>query len=116
MTSQWNRRDVLRGLSAMSAAACVPLSKAAATDQVNPQIEILVTSVSEHTLRLSLVPTVSAASKAIPDIGVGKFRLKILWSPINISIADAHDKLIQQFEWDANTGALSFLTGTAPLP
>src|SRR5215831_3052284 len=137
MTSQWNRRDVLRGLSAMSAAACVPLSKAAATDQVNPQIEILVTSVSEHTLRLSLVPTVSAASKAIPangalikeswgtpirasqngghDIGVGKFRLKILWSPINIAIADAHDKLIQQFEWDADTGVLSFLTGTGPL-
>jgi len=121
----------------MSAAACVPLSKAAATDQVNPQIEILVTSVSEHTLRLSLVPTVSAASKAIPangalikeswgtpirasqngghDIGVGKFRLKILWSPINIAIADAHDKLIQQFEWDADTGVLSFLTGTGPL-
>src|SRR5215831_8857793 len=137
MTSQWNRRDVLRGLSAMSAAACVPLSKAAAQDQVSPQIEILVRFVSEHTLKLSLVPTVGAASKAIPsngslikeswgtpiratptgghDIAVGKFRLKISWSPISIAIADEHDQPIQQFDWDPETGVLTFLTGMTPL-
>jgi len=138
MTSQWNRRDVLRGLTAISTAAFVPLSKAGAINQVDPEVEIQVTLVSEHTLRLSLVTTASDTSKSIPsngslareswgtpvrasgqeagrDISLGSFRLKISWSPISIAVADEHDKLIQQFVWNSDTGVLTFLTGTSPL-
>src|SRR5215469_12756560 len=138
MTSQWNRRDVLRGLTAISTAAFVPLSRAVAINQVAPPVEIQVTPVSEHTLRLSLVPTASDTATSIPsngslvkeswgtpvraseqeagrDISVGSFRLKILWSPISIAIADEHGKLMQQFVWNSDTGVLTFLTGTSPL-
>jgi alpha-glucosidase/alpha-D-xyloside xylohydrolase len=138
MTSQWNRRDVLRGLTAISTAALVPLSKAIALNQVDAQVEIQVTPVSEHTLRLSLVPTARDTAQSIPsngslvkeswgtpihasgqesgrDISVGNFRLKISWSPISIAIADEHDQLIQQFDWNSDTRVLTFLTGTSPL-
>lgn len=138
MTSQWNRRDVLRGLTAISTAALVPLSKAVAINQLDPQIEIQITPVSEHTLRLSFLPTASNASKVIPvngslvkeswgtpvrvtqqeagrDISVGNFRAKVSLSPVSLAIADEHAKLIQQVDWDADSGALTFLTGTTPL-
>jgi alpha-glucosidase (family GH31 glycosyl hydrolase) len=138
MTSQWNRRDVLRGLTAISAAACVPLSKAVAANEIDPQIEIQLTPVSEHTLRLSLVRTVSVTSKAIPsdgslvkeswgtpvrasrqeagrDVSVGNFRLKVSWSPVSIAVTDDRERTIQQFDWDPDTRALTFLTGATPL-
>src|SRR5215469_4064575 len=138
MTSQWNRRDMLRGLTAISTAVLVPLSKAVAMHQVDPQIEIQITPVSEHTLRLSLLPTASNPSKVIPvngslvkqswgtpvrvsreeagrDISVGNFRARISSSAVSVTIADEHEKLIQQFDWDPDTGAVTFLTGTTPL-
>ena len=60
---------MLRGLTAVSTAALVPLGQAIALNQVDRQVEIQVTPVSEHTLRLSLVPTVGDAAKSIPSDG-----------------------------------------------
>src|SRR3984957_8333497 len=137
MTSQWNRRDILRGLTAISAAAFVPLKQAIAIDGDHP-VEIQVTPVSSHTLRLSLVPAGGGAAKTIPSNGslakeswgtpvhsssqdasralsVDNFRLKISQNPLSITVADEHDKTIQQLEWNADTGALTFLTGVTPL-
>src|SRR5215831_6752185 len=113
MTSQWNRREVLRGLTAVSTAAFVPLSRAFRS-QADPQVEVQVTSVSEHTLRLSLMPAADT-SKAISsdgslvkeswgtpvratrqatsnEISIGNFRIKIAWAPLSITIADDHNK------------------------
>src|SRR5215469_13665110 len=136
MSSQWNRRDVLRGLTAISTAALVPLSNAPGS-QADPQIEVQATPVTAHTLRLSLVPAADT-SKSIPsdgslikeswgtpvratrqatnnEISIANFRLKISWSPLSIAIADEHDQPIQQFDWDPETGVLTFLTGMTPL-
>src|SRR5215469_8676633 len=136
MSSQWNRRDVLRGLTAISTAALVPLSNAPGS-QADPQIEVQATPVTAHTLRLSLVPAADT-SKSIPsdgslikeswgtpvratrqatnnEISIANFRLKISWSPLSIAIADEQEKLIQQFDWNSDTNVLSFLTGTSPL-
>jgi alpha-glucosidase (family GH31 glycosyl hydrolase) len=138
MTSQWNRRDILRGLTAISAAALVPRKQAIALDGDHP-VEIQFTPVSAHTLRLSLVPAGGgAAAKTIlsngslakeswgtpvhsssqdasRELSVDNFRLKISQNPLSITVADEHDKTIQQFEWNADTGALTFLTGDTPL-
>ena len=89
-------------------------------------------------MRLSLVPAGGGAAKTIPsngslakeswgtpvhsssqdasrELSVGNFRLKISQNPLSITVADEHDKTIQQFEWNADTGALTFLTGDTPL-
>ena len=137
MTSQWNRRDVLRGLTAISAAALVPLKQAIAIDGGHA-VEIQITPVSSHTLRLSLLSANGAASKTIPsngslvkeswgtpvhpssqdasrELSVGNFRLNISQNPLNITVADEHGDQIQQFEWNADAGVLTFLTGDTPL-
>jgi alpha-glucosidase (family GH31 glycosyl hydrolase) len=136
MKSQWNRRDVLRGLTAISTAALVTPKRAVAIDASDPQAEIQITPVSEQTIRLSLLPTglktpipfngslvkESWGTPVIPnrretdrELSIGSFRLKISWNPISITIADEHHKVLQQLDWDANTGALTFVTGTSPL-
>jgi len=136
MKSQWNRRDVLRGLTAISTAALVTPKCAVAIDASDPQAEIQITPVSEQTIRLSLLPTglktpipfngslvkESWGTPVIPnrretdrELSIGSFRLKISWNPISITIADEHHKVLQQLDWDANTGTLTFVTGTSPL-
>ena len=138
MTSQWNRRDVLKGLTAISTTALIPLKRAAALDAPESAIEVQITSVSEHTLRLSFLPAGDERPKSIPlngslikeswgnpvrasqheagrEISVGKFGVKVSWSPISIIITDDHDRTIQQFDWDVDTGALTFLSGATPL-
>src|SRR5579864_1075209 len=136
MKSQWNRRDVLRGLTAISTAALVTPKCAVAIDASDPQAEIQITPVSEQTIRLSLLPTglktpipfngslvkESWGTPVIPnrretdrELSIGSFRLKISWNPISIAVADEHHKVLQVLDWDANTGALTFVTGTSPL-
>ena len=136
MKSQWNRRDVLRGLTAISTAALVTPKCVVAIDASDPQAEIQITPVSEQTIRLSLLPTglktpipfngslvkESWGTPVIPnrretdrELSIGSFRLKISWNPISITIADEHHKVLQQLDWDANTGTLTCVTGTSPL-
>jgi alpha-glucosidase (family GH31 glycosyl hydrolase) len=135
MTCQWNRRDVLRGLTAVSTAAFIPQKRELARASDAP-IELQITSVSQHTLRLSFLPT--GDQMPIPlngslvkeswrtpvhttqhqparEMSVGNFQLKISWDPISVTISDQKGRVIQQFDWDANTGALTFLTGATPL-
>ena len=60
MTSQWNRRDILRGLTVVSTTAFIPARRERALIAWDPAIEIQITSVSPHTLRLSFLPTAEA--------------------------------------------------------
>ncbi len=136
MSSQWNRRDVLRGLTAVSTAALIPAKPDLAFGAPDASIEIQITSVSQHTVRLSFLPTADAApiplngSLVKEDWGVpirasqqqpgretiiGNFRLKISWNPVSVTISDQKEKVIQQFDWASDTGVLTFLTGTTPL-
>jgi alpha-glucosidase (family GH31 glycosyl hydrolase) len=108
-------------------------SKTAAADAAGVRIQI--TSISEHTLRISLLPKNDESSASIPSNGslvreswgtarllegsqrelpMGKFRLKISWNPVSIVVADENGKLVQQFDWNQDSGVLSFVTG-API-
>jgi alpha-glucosidase/alpha-D-xyloside xylohydrolase len=103
-----------------------------------PQLRVQISPVSDHTLRLTLLPIYEGSEQPIPDDGslvqkswgtpstalpeeaerelsIGSFRLKISWRPISITVSKASGETIQRFDWDENSGALSFLTGTKPL-
>jgi len=134
MKPQWNRRDVLRGLAAVSTATLVPMKSAFAGRPLG--IDIQVTRVSDHTTRITLVPAGSPSHGSIVsdgalvkdswgtpsvirekdsarEIPLGKFRLAVSWDPLTINVADERNQLLQHFVWDE--GALSFSTGAAPL-
>src|SRR3954470_14949747 len=140
MSLRWNRREVLQGLLAASTAIIVPKGEGAQDVAPIPveQVEIQITPISAFTFRLSILPVnrgcvakivtdgslvknswsapvtkLRAGSKEV--ISVGDLRFKISAHPVSIRIANDHGDVIQQFDWDENTGVLSFLSGSAPL-
>ncbi|HUA16834.1 MAG TPA: TIM-barrel domain-containing protein [Verrucomicrobiae bacterium] len=139
MESHWNRRDVLKGLVAISTSILIPRSRAKAKDAVpDEDMELQIALVSEHSLRLTLLlaspasqgrvvsdgslvreswgtPIREAANGSGKLLRVGDFRVVISQSPLSIAINKEHGKSIQQFGWDEDSGALSFGTGTGPL-
>jgi len=144
MSPQWNRREVLKGMLA-STAMIVPKRDAAqdasAQDPApvsGQSVEIQITPVSACTFRLSILPVDNASVADIPSdgslatkswgipiaklransikpISVGGFRIKISVAPVDITVANEHGDVIQQFARDESTGVLSFLLGSSPL-
>jgi alpha-glucosidase (family GH31 glycosyl hydrolase) len=139
MTAEWNRRDVLKGFVAASAAMIVPSNHIGATASTTGQrFEIQITSINAGTFRLSILPRNHGSVGSIPFKGalvqeswgpptvklqgedghaivVGSLRLKISLDPVNITVANERGDVVQQLSWDENTGILSFLRGSAPL-
>jgi alpha-glucosidase/alpha-D-xyloside xylohydrolase len=143
MSAQWNRRQVLKGLAAASAASVVPCEVIAQQMSSAENFEIQVTSLSAHTFRLSILPLKNGApgsnipSSIINDgslvqeswgnplaklrtqpekeIVAGNLKLKISFRPASIAVANEHGDPIQQFDWEQNSGSLTFLTGDSPL-
>jgi len=142
MSSQWNRREVLKGMAVASTAMIVPEKiRAISRDErsTTQPLEVQVTAVSPHTFRLSILPvgkdgTVAAMpsngslvqeSWGAPaaklrteperEITVGNVRLRISLHPLRATVRNDRGDAIQQFAWDENTGAFSFQTGTSPL-
>jgi len=129
---------MLKGCAAISGAAMIPsgVFRSQDTSASGQQLEIQITPVSDHTLRLTLQPKGSERSifddgslvqnswdaspttlneGAARDLSVGRFRLNVSWHPISIAIAHSNGDEIQRLDWNDKTGALSFLTGTRPL-
>ncbi len=139
MSSRWNRRDVLKGLAAATAAGIVPAhaGRAWGDTGVTSPIEVHLTTISPHTFRLSILPVNNGKATVIPsngslvreswgspvklhttpaeDITAGGCKLKIALDPIHIGITNEKGVPIQQLDWDTNTGQLSFQGGDAPL-
>jgi len=139
MTAEWNRRDVLKGFVAASAAMIVPSNhKGATASRTGQRFEIQITSINAGTFRLSILPLNNGSVGSIPFKGalvqeswgpptvklqgadghaivVGSLRLKISLDPVNITVANERGDVVQQLSWDENTGILSFLHGSAPL-
>jgi alpha-glucosidase (family GH31 glycosyl hydrolase) len=141
VTPLCDRRQILKGLAAASAAWVVSPKQAAAREAapaVGRQVEIQITAVSAHTFRLSILPLANGSAASIPldgslvqeswgapltkmqaeperTIVVGSLRLKISFAPLNITVANERGDVIQQLAWDENTSALSFLNGNGPL-
>jgi hypothetical protein len=73
MSKRWNRREILKGVFAASAAMAVAPANAYGSDNdveapVRP-IEVQLTSLSPHTFRLSLMPVKNGSVAAIPMDG-----------------------------------------------
>jgi alpha-glucosidase/alpha-D-xyloside xylohydrolase len=140
LDSQWNRRDILKGLAAASTAVVVRpgWSNSQGPSADSPQLEVQMTAVSDHTLRLTLLSASREAQRSIPSggslvqdswgtpttkladqtasaISIGKFRLSFSSHPFSVSIANEKGTAIQKFAWDEPSGVLSFFTGAAPL-
>ena len=133
--TQWNRREVLKGLAAASTMMVAGPAKAGASAQT---IEVQITPVSAATFRLSLVPVKAGKLAAIASdgslvkefwgepearlrsgpakkIAPGDARLEISFEPITVRVTNAGGEAIQTFTWDEDSRALSFLTGSTPL-
>jgi alpha-glucosidase (family GH31 glycosyl hydrolase) len=142
MSSQWNRREVLKGMAIASTAMIVPARIGAANhdDRSTTQpLEVHVTAVSPHTFRLSILPVGKDGTlPAVPsdgsllqeswgapvarlrtdperEIALGNVQLKISLHPLRATVTNDGGAVIQQFAWDENTGTFSFQTGSSPL-
>jgi alpha-glucosidase (family GH31 glycosyl hydrolase) len=141
MRPPWNRREVLKGLMAASAATMVPPSPVAggeSASSLGQPVEIEITAVSPRCFRLTIFSMNAAAARTIPSDGslvhaywgaplarlreepehaieAGSFRLKISFSPVRIAVTNERGDTIQELGWDRLTGAVAFPTGPAPL-
>jgi alpha-glucosidase (family GH31 glycosyl hydrolase) len=135
-----NRREILKGIAAISGTILVSPGRVESMMALPdaPGVQVQITSVSEHTLRLSLVPKNEGTSAPIPsngslirerwatpiahllegpgqEIRVGKFRLTTSWHPVSIAVSNPDGMVIQRLEWNDDSGVLSFMTGSSPI-
>ena len=138
MDQPWNRREVLKGLAAVSASLCLRPGRgtADALSASGSATEIQITPVDEHSLRLTILkpdsqgqipsngslvkeswggPTRTVAEESAQPISAGNFRLTISWHPISITVADEHGQPVQELGYSEDSGVLTFSTGTSPL-
>jgi alpha-glucosidase (family GH31 glycosyl hydrolase) len=145
MTKRFDRREVLKGVGAACAAILLPQKAGAASPQASglrvagQDVEIQISSVSAHTLRLAILPIKDGKAVAVPDDGSlvrttwgeplaklrgdarsqsvksGNLTVKVSTDPLSFSIESPEKESAQQFNIDAQTGVVSFATGTSPL-
>ena len=143
MKDQWTRRQVLERLAAASALWMLPRNTE--TGNRSPGLagtndfEVQVSSVSEHTARLSVLPVRNGQVAPIPSNGclvrtawdppiarlrggtpaqtvrLGNLILRVSPDPLTFVIATAAEETVQTLTWDRASGALSFVTGSSPL-
>jgi alpha-glucosidase (family GH31 glycosyl hydrolase) len=139
---QWKRREILKQLAVASTAAFVPgsgIPMNAAAPGADPDREIQVSSISAHTLRLSILPVENGRVSAIPvngslvqpswgppaaklrgevhaqTIRCGDLSLSISPDPLTFSVANAKGETVQRLTLDQTSGAVSFAAGDSPL-
>src|SRR5579871_3386401 len=131
MNDQWNRRRVLKQLAATSAAMALPRgTRAASALLMAPPVEreVQLVSVSEHTLRVTVLPVRDGQIASIPydgslvrkswgdpiarlrgnapaqKIKAGSLSVEITADPIALTIATAKGDMIQRFDVERDTG------------
>jgi alpha-glucosidase (family GH31 glycosyl hydrolase) len=138
MNPPLNRRELLKGLAAASTALIVPAAGLSGEEAGLAAIEIRITEISPHTVRLSILPVRGESVAAIPSNGslvqeswgppiaklrpdsartvaAGNLRLQVAFHPITITVRNDGGDVVQKLEWDENKGSLSFLIGDSPL-
>jgi alpha-glucosidase (family GH31 glycosyl hydrolase) len=142
MSTQWNRREILAQFAGASAALLLPRGSRAAgsgTAIGGHECEIQISPVSEHTVRISVLPIQHGVVAVVPNDGslvkqswdapaarirgsaadqtvtCGKLRVQISPKDLSFAIAQADGKVAQQIAIDAATGVVSFNTGDGPL-
>ena len=142
MTQRWNRRRVLKHLAACSTGLVFPRAASAARTLLHESSsdrEIHITSISEHTVRFSVLPVARGKTVAIPYDGslvqtswgepiarlrsgspaqefkTGRLRVHVSPSPITFAISTTNGHEIQKIEVERDSGTVSFATGNSPL-
>jgi alpha-glucosidase (family GH31 glycosyl hydrolase) len=141
MSTQYDRRRVLKVVGVGCAAFILPGTGFAGNGGVGPaeeDLEIRISSVSAHTLRLSIfsgragngtVPIDGSLVREAWDgpvttlsgefskraVRVGDLGVKITPSPLTFSFSGADSAVIQQLKVDRGSGVVSFATGNSPL-
>ena len=141
MSRQYDRREVLKVVSATCAAFILPGTVVAGESGLEPadqELEIRISSVSAHTLRLSIFSAKNAGAAVASDgslvretwdgpvttlsgefaergVKLGDLSVKITPSPLTFTIAGADGAVIQQIKVDRASGVVSFATGNSPL-
>ena len=133
---------MLKHLAASSAALVLPRAVSAANALLReslPDREIRIASISEHTVRFSVLPVTNGKAAAIPydgslvrkswgepiarlhsrlldqDFQAGRLRVHVSTSPIVFTISSIKGDPIQRIEVEPDTGIVSFATGNSSL-
>src|SRR5579864_7464252 len=142
MTQRWNRRRLLKHLAACSTALVLPGGASAANTllrESSSDREIHVTSISENTVRLSVMPVARGKTVAVPydgslvqtswgepiarlrnnspaqELKSGRLVVHVSTSPIRFAISTGNGKELQTIEIEPDSGTVSFATGTSLL-
>lgn len=142
MNNHWNRRQLLKNLAATSAALVLtrePASSSALLGSSAEDREIQVAFISEHTLRLTVLPVRNGKIAKLPydgslvrrswgeplerargsaparELRAGRLKCHISFDPIVFTIKTAKDEPIQRLNVERNTAVVSFATGDSPL-
>lgn len=141
MKERYDRRQILKGMSAAAATYFLPQAAEPSESPLRvagKEVEIQLTPVSDHTFRLSILPIVDAKLAPIPADGslvrtdwgapaarireiaeprtikFGGFGISLSLSPLSFAIEKDGAK-IQVLQIAADSGILSFDTGDSPL-
>ena len=143
MKKRYDRRQVLKGVSAACAAFLLPVETQSSGDALRiagQNAEIQIARVSMHTFRLSILPLQDGSDViAIPmdgslvrsswgppiatlrgaicaqTIRSGGINMRITPDPLTFTMAADDDQQIQQIKVDQETGVVSFATGDSPI-
>lgn len=142
MGKRYDRRDVLKSMSAACAAYLLPVQKGSAQRAfrvAGQEVEIQITTVSAYTFRLSIIPLKDGEPVAIPMDGSlvghswgepvvklrgaarartvrsGDLRIRVTDNPLAFTVESLTAAKVQQIAVDEETGAVSFDTGDSPL-
>ncbi len=142
MTMKRNRRELLTQLAGASAGML--LAPAAVLANVSLRIagedcEVQLTSVSGHTIRLSVLPIKRGITTGVPSDGsltktswgnivtklsgefqaqtieCGNTKISLSPDPLTVTIMTSEGQTIQRLSIEEQTGVVSFLTGESPL-
>jgi alpha-glucosidase (family GH31 glycosyl hydrolase) len=141
MANTFNRREAMKTIAAASAAAMLPRAArgdSSSLEIAGQRVELHLTSVSPHTVRLALLPIQGSSVGQISDDGslvksdwgpptatirdsksatirCGGLQVKTSLDPLTFTILDKSGTEIQRITVDRKTAEISFKTGDSPL-
>jgi alpha-glucosidase/alpha-D-xyloside xylohydrolase len=142
MSTQPSRREALKTIAAVSAAAIIPRTIRAQEQSLlvaAREVEVQITSISKNTFRLTVLPISNGKIGTVPNDGslarsdwglpvailsgdaaereiqCGALGVRVTRKPLTLTISTANHDVLQRLKIDADTGGVSFLTGDSPL-
>src|SRR5215469_4549032 len=142
MNDRWDRRQILKHMLATAGTLALPVQQLfaeSAAPEIGAEREFQISSVSEHTIRLSVLPLNAGQAAAIPlngslvqaswgapaarlrgdwqpqQIHAGNLRVLANPRPLEFTIKSAAEQEIQRLAIDPEKGTVEFDTGDSPL-